>query len=78
MAACAIGGYYPATTLAARHTVPKVAAGDDVKGLRGGKMLDYWEVSERPFPVVSAIAGGATGASSVGSFLCNVAYCLSV
>ncbi len=35
---------------------------------RGQKMLNYWNTSERPFPVVSAKAGGAMGTSRVGTF----------
>jgi formylglycine-generating enzyme required for sulfatase activity len=34
----------------------------------GKKMLNYWDVSERRFPVVSPKAGGATGTSPVGTF----------
>src|SRR5262245_17751115 len=32
------------------------------------KMVNFWDTKDRPFPVVSAKAGGATGTSPVGSF----------
>jgi formylglycine-generating enzyme required for sulfatase activity len=38
---------------------------------QGKKMLNYWDASERRFPVVSAKAGGATGTSPVGTFPAN-------
>ena len=38
---------------------------------RGQKMLNFWDTKDRPFPVVSAKAGGATGTSPVGTFPAN-------
>jgi len=38
---------------------------------RGEKMLNFWDTNERPFPVVSAKAGGAMGTSRVGTFPAN-------
>jgi formylglycine-generating enzyme required for sulfatase activity len=46
------------------------AWGDDFEP--GGKtMLNFWNTSKRPFPVVSPKAGGATGTSPVGTFPAN-------
>ena len=38
---------------------------------RGEKMLNFWDTNQRPFPVVSAKAGGAMGTSRVGTFPAN-------
>src|SRR5215813_7190849 len=38
---------------------------------QGKKMLNFWDTNERPFPVVSAKAGGAMGTSRVGTFPSN-------
>jgi formylglycine-generating enzyme required for sulfatase activity len=38
---------------------------------QGRKMLNFWDTNERPFPVVSAKAGGAMGTSTVGTFPAN-------
>ena len=38
---------------------------------QGKKMLNFWDTKDRPFPVVSAKAGGATGTSRVGTFPAN-------
>jgi formylglycine-generating enzyme required for sulfatase activity len=38
---------------------------------QGKKMLNFWDTRERPFPVVSPKAGGATGTSPVGTFPAN-------
>jgi sulfatase modifying factor 1 len=46
------------------------AWGDDFEPA-GKKMLNFWDTSKRPFPVVSPKAGGATGTSSVETFPAN-------
>jgi formylglycine-generating enzyme required for sulfatase activity len=38
---------------------------------QGRKMLNFWDTNERPFPVVSAKAGGAMGTSPAGTFPAN-------
>ena len=43
------------------------AWGDDLEP-GGQKMLNYWDTKDRPFPVVSPKAGGATGTSPVETF----------
>src|SRR5262249_61182851 len=46
------------------------AWGDDFEPA-GKKMLNFWDTSKRPFPVVSPKAGGATGTSPVETFPAN-------
>ncbi len=47
------------------------AWGDELAAADGGQLANYWDVKQRPFPVVSARAGGAVGTSRVKSFPAN-------
>ena len=44
------------------------AWGDDLMAADGAQLANYWDVKQRPFPVVSAEAGGAVGTVPVKTF----------